>query len=368
MEKNVLYKVTCTINGKVYIGITTRGLRERKAKHKHAAFTGNSQQKICRAFRKYGWENFTWEILATFETVEELFQAEIDAIKKYDSTKTGFNISLGGEATRLGYKCTPEEVEKMRNTMLSWMEANPEKHKKMVDQLKENIQREDVRKKMVESHKKFLEENPEKWQETLKKRVKSQNEKEFIKKASKLRGGRPINVFQNGILINRYESLGSLRKELKIDGMGVKRCINDPDGKAHVRGYTFKYTEEEISPAEQKAVDSFNLEECKKLELPKFSISNWANENPERAKEMYKSRVSKKPKPLDVFKDGEFVNHYESASEAAMDLGLIVERIRQCLSVKCHNKTHKGYAFRYTSPECETLPTESQTSPEGVLV
>ena len=52
-----------------------------------------------RAIEKYGWDNFTYEILAQDLTEEDAKQLEKYYIKLYDSTnpEKGYNISAGGD-------------------------------------------------------------------------------------------------------------------------------------------------------------------------------------------------------------------------------------------------------------------------------
>ncbi|MBE8952419.1 MAG: GIY-YIG nuclease family protein [Quinella sp. 1Q7] len=66
----IIYKLTCLINSKAYVGQTTRTLEKRIEQHKY----GNLY--VDRAIRKYGWENFTVEILEECDTREQLNERE----------------------------------------------------------------------------------------------------------------------------------------------------------------------------------------------------------------------------------------------------------------------------------------------------
>lgn len=87
----IVYKVTNKINGKVYIGQTTRSLDKRWAQHVRCAKKG-VKTKICYAIRKYGAENFELEVLCTAYSKSELNDLEIYYIHKYDSIRTGYNM------------------------------------------------------------------------------------------------------------------------------------------------------------------------------------------------------------------------------------------------------------------------------------
>ena len=54
------------------------------------------QYSIHRAFRKYGIDNFSFEILEECNP-EDLFEREKYYIEKYDSYKKGYNETLGGD-------------------------------------------------------------------------------------------------------------------------------------------------------------------------------------------------------------------------------------------------------------------------------
>ena len=96
----ILYKITNSINGKCYIGVTKRSLSERWRGHKHKAFTLNAKYKFSYALRKYGVDCWIKEILFSGIPEEEIEQLEIDTIKKYNSCEEGYNTSLGGHIPR----------------------------------------------------------------------------------------------------------------------------------------------------------------------------------------------------------------------------------------------------------------------------
>lgn len=85
------------INNKAYIGYA-RNIEDRFATHKSRAFYENKEYEktLYRAFRKYGLENFKFEVLLECE-VEALANNEILLIKKYDTYKNGYNETEGGE-------------------------------------------------------------------------------------------------------------------------------------------------------------------------------------------------------------------------------------------------------------------------------
>ena len=57
----VVYKITCLLTGKVYVGQTRQGLKRRIIEHKRDS--SKSRGGIDMAIHRYGWENFTVEVL-----------------------------------------------------------------------------------------------------------------------------------------------------------------------------------------------------------------------------------------------------------------------------------------------------------------
>ena len=84
-----IYKITNLINKKIYIGKDTTS---------DINYFG-SGLLINRAFKKYGKEHFTKEIIDESDNYEELSKKEIYWIEKYNSTdrQIGYNISKGGD-------------------------------------------------------------------------------------------------------------------------------------------------------------------------------------------------------------------------------------------------------------------------------
>jgi group I intron endonuclease len=92
-----IYKSTNKINGKVYIGIDKKW-PTRKYIHKSKAKL-NDGFLFHKAIRKYGWENFDWQIIYQTKDYEHLKTMEIYFINEHDSFKIGYNQTLGGQGT-----------------------------------------------------------------------------------------------------------------------------------------------------------------------------------------------------------------------------------------------------------------------------
>ena len=92
---NTVYKITNNINQKCYIGSSTR-VEKRWQQHKNDAFNPNNSKynyPLYQAFRKYGLNNFTFEILKNdFFDVISMENYEQDMIKQYHSlSPNGYN-------------------------------------------------------------------------------------------------------------------------------------------------------------------------------------------------------------------------------------------------------------------------------------
>lgn len=86
--KSGIYKITCIINNKIYIG-SSKNITHRKSCHK----TKRNNCIISKAIFKYGWENFKFEILelCSEDKLLEREQYYLDFFKSYDKT-IGYNV------------------------------------------------------------------------------------------------------------------------------------------------------------------------------------------------------------------------------------------------------------------------------------
>lgn len=93
-----LYKITNQLSGKIYIGQTV-DISKRWGAHKSfARNVDKPRQYIHHAIAKYGAENFTFEVIATCLTQEDVDVTEDILIIQYDSRNPvfGYNLKSGG--------------------------------------------------------------------------------------------------------------------------------------------------------------------------------------------------------------------------------------------------------------------------------
>ena len=106
--KGVIYCYHCIPTGKKYIGRTLYETR-RKAYHLFKSKSGDT--KFYCAIRKYGWEKFIYGVISEFD-VDLLNEMETFYIQSYDTFKSGYNSTLGGDGNQ-GYKLTEETKKKI---------------------------------------------------------------------------------------------------------------------------------------------------------------------------------------------------------------------------------------------------------------
>jgi group I intron endonuclease len=110
-----VYVVTCSVNGKQYVGQTTSGAEKRWYKHQRDACTGRGRL-LAMAIRKYGVENFRMEVADTATSLEDLNVKEIALIAGLNSRSPhGYNLMEGGS----NGKHSEETLAKMRGRVRS---------------------------------------------------------------------------------------------------------------------------------------------------------------------------------------------------------------------------------------------------------
>lgn len=96
----IVYLVTNLINGKKYVGYTQKSLEERKEVHLCKSKSKNNKHFFYlfpSAIRKYGIENFKWEILFEGNDLAEVLKLEIHYIKTLNTiAPNGYNLTKGG--------------------------------------------------------------------------------------------------------------------------------------------------------------------------------------------------------------------------------------------------------------------------------
>lgn len=207
-------------NGKRYVGMTSR---DPKARWKRGL--GYSDQlPIGRAFRKYGWDGFTHEIIASGLTEDEAKSLEIKLIAEWNTQNPdlGYNICAGGEGV-VGWHPSDETKRKISEAQKGkFGEKNPNYGHKWTDEMKAVAS---------EKHKNVSEETRQKLSEAAKKRCGEKNPfygkthsgetKELL---SKLRR-RPVTMSdKNNNVLCTYPSIKAAAEDTGINKVAISNC------------------------------------------------------------------------------------------------------------------------------------------------
>lgn len=118
-RSGIIYVATNLVNGKQYVGKTTKTLTKRIWQHSRQ----NNNYPFHNALKKYGEKSFSWEILCEC-SISKLDEMEKYYIKKYDTCISnggdGYNVQDGGNGAPYG-------------------DANPSKRPDVRKKLSENI-------------------------------------------------------------------------------------------------------------------------------------------------------------------------------------------------------------------------------------
>ena len=157
--KGHIYCVTCLPTGKLYFGQTVKPIEKRWKRHIRDAKKA-SNNSFHRAIRKYGEENFlVEEVLPVSAPTKEILKKKLDyaemrLIKRFNTFRNGYNMTLGGEGA-LGFKLSKESRKKISESRLG--ELNPNFGRKLSEEHRRNIGLSVRGKyKMTEEHKEKL--------------------------------------------------------------------------------------------------------------------------------------------------------------------------------------------------------------------
>jgi group I intron endonuclease len=115
--QGIVYKITNTINGMVYVGQTTKTLSQRRTEHVYDSI-GKRRRKhnsyLHLAIEKHGKVNFIAEVLNVCIDKKSLDDVERFYIKTLNTVRpNGYNISLGGTGVMHGRKMSAEARAKI---------------------------------------------------------------------------------------------------------------------------------------------------------------------------------------------------------------------------------------------------------------
>jgi group I intron endonuclease len=197
------YKVyihTNLVNNKVYIGITKQDVKKRWGN----GYPYKRSPAFYNAIKKYGWNNFSHEVLYTNLTKQQASDKEKELIKLYQSNnnKYGYNIESGG---------------------ISGKEISMETRKK----LSINNGKYWLGKKLPESIKNKISET-----------------KKGTKYGNAIIKSRRVNQYDlNGKYIATYDTMTLASKMTSVPYQNISMCCRNIIHKTH--NYIFKYSQEQ---------------------------------------------------------------------------------------------------------------------------
>lgn len=227
----IIYKATNKINGKVYIGKTTRTLEIRKKQHIIEA--KNCKFHFHKAIQKWGESSFDWEVLFTAQDQKELNEKEIFFIKQYDTYKNGYNQTKGGEG-QLGW-VPSEETRKLWSEQRKGTNQyttgyiHPKSKKLWSEERKEQEKKKGEQRRMAANKKRSEKlKGRVPWNKGVETGAQSKEHINKIQEARRKSGFvKVIQVFlENGELYAEYNSQTACKQDLKIDHKTIKKYID----------------------------------------------------------------------------------------------------------------------------------------------
>lgn len=182
-----VYKITCSINGKSYIGISVDPQR-RLRQHRNKARNG-SGYALHNAMRKHGVDTFAMTVLLEVSTEEEALQMEEKLILEHNTVAPlGYNLTVGGETPK--GKLLSEKMKQM------WASKSPEKMAEFTEKMKSvgaDISEETRQKRSAAAKKRWADpEKESKMKTALKKAGQDPERRRAISEAAKKRWADPI--------------------------------------------------------------------------------------------------------------------------------------------------------------------------------
>lgn len=367
-RKSCVYMHTNKINGKKYIGWTSRLPEERWRNNGYEYLqtdkNGNYKHKhFGPAINLYGWENFDHVIVYEYLTEEEAKQKEKELIAQYDTInpEKGYNLTLGGDGTvgyqhtdeakekmskakqgkkpwnygispteetlkklresHLGYKPSKEQLEKMSKSMTEWW-SNEENRLKMSGENNHNYGvkfSEETKRKISESQKgKII---------PLETIVKAANARVGLTKSKETRqkiqennkNKRAILQFSlDGKFIAEYASTKEAERYTGVKYQYIISCCKHQ--KQEAGGFIWEYKE--------KRKDDYIVQHGHRKNIAIIQLTI----------------------------DGEFISKYKSAAEASVMNGMDRSTIVRCC--KGRQKTAGGYKWMYAEDYYKTIQND----------
>ena len=286
-----IYKITNQINGKVYIGQSI-DIKKRWQQHKQEATRERYQTKLYNAIRKYGIENFTFEVIEECTSLE-LNERETYWIEYYQSyiSTIGYNMNTGGDSH---FKLPPEKIYNL------WDEGRSVGE--IFEILEDEIAKSTIRKYLA-SYPKYSKEESKRREGLLKRKLNNQSDNTNDKVIKQ------YDLFGN--FIKNWISSRQIERELGIPHSSINNVLSSKNLQSH--GYQWKIGDEENCSSINSIIDKVPLH---------FKI-------------------------IQKDKNGNIVGYYNTAKEASQAVNTVPSNILKVCQHKNNRKTAKGYIWEY---------------------
>lgn len=248
------------INGNKYIGITNQKPEDRWGNNGYK-YNMEHQPVFARAIKKYGWENFTHEIVAKELSKQEADQMEIELIAlyhtnccRYKNPVMGYNMTDGGDGC-VGRDLSEETKQKISNAAKERLK-NPENHpmfgKLSAEETKQKISESLKGKYGGENNPMFgkhhSEESRKKMSEAKKGKPigpQSEEHKKKISESTKNKKGKcVVQLTLNDEFIMEYITTNEAERMTGISHQSISRCCNRKQHCKTAGGFHWMFKEE----------------------------------------------------------------------------------------------------------------------------
>lgn len=219
MIEGIIYKYTSP-SGKCYIGQTTNEKIRREHWNTEGPYAG---RKINRARKKYGFNNFSYEVLERhlYRSIEEA-QSSLDTLEIYyigifNSYKNGYNCTIGGNTT-LGYSHTEDTKSKISKAHIGKRASSETKSKLSM-----------MRKGKIHS---------KEWSANISKSLKGRP-CTWADKIASSKNKAVIQYNTNGLYIKEYSSTKEASSWTNISSAAIYKCLSGVNSTAG--GFIWKY-------------------------------------------------------------------------------------------------------------------------------
>ena len=309
MANWTVYRHTCLFNNKVYIGITSRKPEARWGRE------GNGYQQqhhphFYNAIQKYGWNNFSHDILFTNLTQEEAEAKEIELITLYKANdrEYGYNELAGGNCTTNPSLETRKKQSESRRGRIVSKETRQKLREANLGQKRSD----EARQHMSQSAKKrkrfpVSQETKDKIGDSNRGKIRN---KELVEKMRENAPNKmPVKQYDlQGNFIGEFVSVSEASRNTGVNKSHILECCYQKTNSKSCGGYQWKFSNDE------RIISPFISE--------------------------------KAPKPVAQYTlERKFLKKYNSASEAMRETGIDASSIGKCCKGKLNSV--KGFLWEY---------------------